>query len=500
MASLFWLCEVAGAALFAWGIADGVARLAAMTLVSPTTAMLIVLGALLRFGLQLAAQVSAAHAAVGVARGWRVALYARLFGSTVIGSGTTATVLIDHVGAIEARVARFDPLRRAAAAAPLAVVALVATASWVTALILLATLVPFAIGMVLAGTAAQQASDRQIEAIAALSDLYVDRVRHLPIIRHFAAGERIARQASAAADDVARRTLVVLRAAFLSSAVLEFFAALSVALVAVYCGFSLLGLLPFPAPETLTLRQAFFVLAIAPEFYLPMRRLAAAYHERQLGDAAERAISTLPEKPPAPTVGRRTTLRNVVISWPGLSIGPVSLDIDGPCLIVISGATGSGKTSLLSAIAGQCVPAGGEIETAPADAIAWAAQAPLLLPGTLLDNLRLGRPAASLSEIAAIVEAVGLAPLVAARPQGLDTPVDHHAAWLSGGERRRIGLARALIADRPLMLCDEPTADLDAGSAASIVALLHAEARRRTVVVATHDDRFFAIADRLVTL
>ncbi|MFX8301194.1 hypothetical protein ABTL22_19690, partial [Acinetobacter baumannii] len=86
-----------------------------------------------------------------------------------------------------------------------------------------------------------------------------------------------------------------------------------------------------------------------------------------------------------------------------------------------------GKTSLLSAIAGQCVPAGGEIETAPADAIAWAAQAPLLLPGTLLDNLRLGRPAASLSEIAAIVEAVGLAPLVAARPQGLDTPVDHHA-------------------------------------------------------------------------
>lgn len=499
-AGLFWMFDCIGAALFAWGVANAVATLAAGGAVGAATAGLILGGALVRLGCQFSAQVLAARAGQRAARNRRISVYPILFGANAVSSGATATIIIDHIAAIESRVSRFEPVRGAAVIAPVGVAAIVAVASWVSALILLATLVPFALAMILAGSAARQASDRQIAAITTLSDLYVDRLHNLPIIRHFGAGERIARQATQAAQDVAARTMTVLRAAFLSSAVLEFFAALSVALVAVYCGFSLLGMLPFAAPEALDLRAAFFGLAMAPEFYLPMRRLAAAYHERQLGDAAERAIDALPVVLPRSAPAARVAMTDVVIDWPGRRVGPVSLAIGGCGLIAITGPTGSGKTSLLAALAGQIDPTAGRIETMRADDIAWAAQVPLLLPGSLLDNLRIARPGAPIDDVMATIAAVGLEQLIGSRPDGIHTPVDHHAAWLSGGERRRIGLARALIAGRPLMLCDEPTADLDAASADAIVSLLRLQAAHRAVIVATHDARLTAVADQVVAL
>ena len=391
-------------------------------------------------------------------------------------------------------------MRKSATLAPILVVLVVALQSRVAALILFFTLIPFVIGMILAGGASRQAADRQMAAITALSALYVDRIRHLPIIRHFAAEDRIARQAGGAAQDVAERTIAVLRAAFLSSAVLEFFAALSVALVAVYCWFSLLGLLPFTPPEHLDYRAAFFVLVMAPEFYLPMRRLAAAYHEKQLGEAAEKALVEVPKPAAHPAASAHVTLRDVVVEWPGHRIGPISFDLGARGLVCVTGPTGSGKTSLLAAIAGQVAPSEGTLETLPADAIAWAGQVPLLLPTTLEDNLRLGRQDASAADVAEAVRAVGLDALLTRRTEGLATAIDHHGAWLSGGERRRLGLARALIADRPLLLADEPTADLDAASAERIVALLVTEAQRRAVIVATHDERLAAAADQVIAL
>jgi ATP-binding cassette subfamily C protein CydD len=102
--------------------------------------------------------------------------------------------------------------------------------------------------------------------------------------------------------------------------------------------------------------------------------------------------------------------------------------------------------------------------------------------------------------MAEAVRAVGLDALLASRADGLATRIDHHGAWLSGGERRRLGLARALIANRALLLADEPTAELDAASAAQIIAVLQAVSRRRAVIVATHDERLAAIADRVIAL
>ncbi len=502
---LAWTSDIAGATVFAWGAATALdARLAG----GPRSAVmvgaaLVVIGGLLRFASQYGAQVLGFEEGRALAQARRALFFPRLLGIAGPGApalGATATLGIDHIGAEQVRAARFAPVRSSATLAPLLVVIVVAFQSWIAALILFATLIPFVIGMILAGGAARQAADRQMAAITALSALYVDRIRRLPIIRHFGAEDRIARQAGGAAQDVAERTIAVLRAAFLSSAVLEFFAALSVALVAVYCGFSLLGLLPFPAPEQLSYRAAFFVLAMAPEFYLPMRRLAAAYHEKQLGEAAEKALAAVPEPAAHPATAAQVSLRDVVVDWPGHRIGPISFDLGRTGLVCVTGPTGSGKTSLLAAIAGQVPPSEGLLETLPCEAIAWAGQVPLLLPTSLEDNLRLGRPDADSAAITEAVRAVGLDTLLARRTDGFATTIDHHGAWLSGGERRRLGLARALIADRALLLADEPTADLDAASAEQIVALLVAEATRRAVIVASHDERLAAAADRIIAL
>jgi ATP-binding cassette subfamily C protein CydD len=514
LAGRFWISDIGGAAVFAWGMATALDALFMRAVVpagagAPAItngAALMVLGGLLRLASQYGAQVLGFDEGCALARDQRAALYPRLLGiagPAAPALGAIATFGIDHVAAEQARAARFAPVRQAATLAPILVVLVVALQSRVAALILLATLIPFIIGMILAGGAARHAADRQMAAITALSALYVDRLRHLPIIRHFAAEDRIARAAGSAAQDVATRTIAVLRAAFLSSAILEFFAALSVALVAVYCGFSLLGILPFPAPEQLDFRAAFFVLVMAPEFYLPMRRLAAAYHEKQLGEAAEKALAELPEGPALPALaptGSGIILKGAVVEWPGHRIGPIDLELGAQGLVCITGPTGSGKTSLLAAIAGQVAPSAGVIETLPAAAIAWAGQVPLLLPTTLEDNLRLGRPDADAAAIAEAVRALGLDALLASRAEGLATRIDHHGAWLSGGERRRLGLARALIANRALLLADEPTAELDAASAGQIIAVLQAEARRRAVIVATHDERLAAIADRVIAL
>ncbi|WP_298170342.1 ATP-binding cassette domain-containing protein [Novosphingobium sp.] len=502
-AGFAWTSDIIGASVFAWGAASALEAQLQGTAGIAAGAALMLLGGLLRLASQYGAQVIGFDAGRALARLRRGELFPRLLaiaGPSAPALGATATLGIDHVAAEQARAARFDPVRKSATLAPVLVVLVVALQSRVAALILFLTLIPFVIGMILAGGAARQAADRQMAAITALSALYVDRIRHLPIIRHFAAEDRIARQAGGAAQDVAERTIAVLRAAFLSSAVLEFFAALSVALVAVYCGFSLLGLLPFTPPEQLDYRAAFFVLVMAPEFYLPMRRLAAAYHEKQLGEAAEKALEEVPEPVPRPAASSQVALRDVVVAWPGHRIGPISFELGARGLVCVTGPTGSGKTSLLAAIAGQVAPSEGMLATLPAEAIAWAGQVPLLLPTTLDDNLLLGRPDAAATDVAEAARAVGLDALLARRADGLATAIDHHGAWLSGGERRRLGLARALIADRALLLADEPTADLDTASAERIIALLVAEAQKRAVIVATHDERLAAAADQVIAL
>jgi ATP-binding cassette subfamily C protein CydD len=505
--------DVLGAGLFGFGLSRGVGALAGAQGL-PTTAMIaLAAGPCLRVAANWWQAWTAQALGHRLAANWHGRVIPRLLGgrlATPLAPGEIAALGTDHIAAIRAYGEKFLPARQGAVAGPVMVLALVGSASWVSALILGLTLVVFITGMILAGTAARRASERQLAALSGLSAIFVDRITHLPLIRHFGAEERLGRQVGAATAEVARRTLAVLRIAFLSGAVLEFVAALAVALVAVYCGFGLLGMLPFAPPERLTLTSAFFVLTMAPEFYLPTRRLAAAYHEKQLGEAAMRALSDVVAAPveEAPLAGKPWSgmaVRDVVIAWPGTTIGPVSFEIGSHGLIALTGPTGAGKSSVLLAIAGQVAPASGIIVAAdgqevPRQSVAICAQQPLLLPGTLAENLVLARPDVTAEEILAVVRQTGLDAALAGRPDGIDAVIDHRGSGFSGGERKRIGLARALLSGRPLLLLDEPTADLDSDSAKAISGLIVDIARERPVIVATHDPVLVALADREVML
>jgi len=430
--------------------------------------------------------------------------------------GEDAELAVTAIDRVEPYIVRFLPLRRAAMLSPLLIALAALPASRVAAAILLSTLIPFAIGMALAGSAAARAGEAQLGALSRLGGLFVDRVRALPLILSYGAEDRVVRQIGGAAQDLAERTLGVLRIAFASSAILEFFSALAVALVAVYCGFSLLGLLPFRAPESLDFAEAFYVLALAPEFYLGMRRLAAAYHDKQQGEAALAALAAAEPQASGdaivvPRGGTLTALavEALIVRHPeGMAIGPVNARWTGPGLHLIVGPSGSGKTSLLRALIGQVPIEAGRISAddiaidprALAPLCGWAGQRPLLMPGSLRDNLLAGRSDACDASIMAELAALDLGALIAARGGGIDWPIDDRGSGLSGGERRRIGLARALLAPRRLLLLDEPTADLDAATARHVVAVLRAAAATRTIVAATHDSLLIAAADSVVEI
>ncbi|WP_448582687.1 ABC transporter ATP-binding protein/permease [Thermaurantiacus sp.] len=515
-ATLLFLADAAAALPFALGLA-----LAVQNLISEQWDGIFLGALLVALSGPLRATVQARAAAAGVALAsktkarTRAQLYPRLLATGWAQgrlAGAEAATAVSQVEALEGLEARYRPLRTTAAIAPLLIAAVVALASPVAALILVATLVPFAIGMALAGTAARVAAERQLESLSMLTGLFVDRVRALPVILHFGAAPRLATQLEAATREVAERTLSTLRIAFVSGGIIEFFAALSVAMVAVYCGFQLLGILPFHVPETLTLPEAFFALALAGEFYLPFRRLAAAYHDRQVGEAAEAAIAARLEGPPpvkfAPQrdFGGLVARKLEVAPAPGARVGPVDLEIGRTGLVALTGPTGAGKSSILFALAGLLPPAAGALALDGGDwpeagllgRAAWAGQAVQLFPGTLASNIAAGRDGATEGEVRAAAEAAGLGPLLARR--GGDLVIDARGSGLSGGERRRIGLARALLTDAPVLLLDEPTADLDRDAATAVITRLRAEAQQRAVIVATHDPHLIAAAEQVVAL
>ena len=505
--SLLVVADVAPTAAFAGGLAMTVADFdRGVGTIAPWLALMVV--SLLARGLAGQAAVAAgARLARAVKADWRGRLLADLFGRGGRASGRL-TAVVEGVEALDGYFARFVPLRVAAAASPLAIIGVAAVASPVSAAIFLFTLAPFIVGMALAGTAAAGESRRQFQALERLSGLFIDRVRALPAILAFDAAPRTVREVSAASAELGRRTARVMRIAFLSSGVLEFFSALSVALIAVYCGFNLLRLLPFPAPETLDLPRAFFILALAPEVYQPLRRLAAAYHDRQAAEAAAPALALDEPRPAArlalPDVAPAMRFRQVGIAYPGGApvIDGFDLDIRPGQRVALVGASGAGKSSLLHLILGLAPLSGGEVEVGGlrlsevggfAGQVAWASQSPVVVPGTLEHNIRLADPAACPGRVLAAADQAGLT-------GDLQRRIDERGGGLSGGERRRLGLARALLKRAPILLLDEPTANLDPASEAAILEIIREASRGRTTLMATHSAAAAALADRVVRL
>jgi ATP-binding cassette subfamily C protein CydD len=400
---------------------------------------------------------------------------------------------------------------------PLVILTLAAWQSWAVALVLAISGPLIPVFMALVGMAAKEASARQMTEIGTLNDFLVERLSALVDIRLLGAGPLVLTGFATAAGDLRRRTVAVLAVAFLSSTVLELFAAIGVAMVAVYVGFSLLGALEFGAwGGALSPQSGIFLLLLAPEFYQPLRDLSAAWHDKAAADAVmdELAIHRAESHTKIPGKGCAATRlpgpASVALLGCRTPTGRALPDIRVTAgeRVALVGASGSGKTSALRLMAGLEVPELGtvlvaeqQLTSANADAwrarLGWMPQAPHFLNCSLRRNITLGRD----GDLVAALDSAAVNGVVQALPQGFSTRLGETGAGLSGGEARRITLARAVFAYPDLILADEPTADLDAASARAVTeGLLNQAARGVTLVVATHDMDLAACMDRVINL
>ncbi|WP_188451779.1 thiol reductant ABC exporter subunit CydD [Glycocaulis albus] len=430
-------------------------------------------------------------------------------------TGAAGSALTDAVEKLEGYFGRYRPLMPVIAGAPILMVAAAFTQSWVVGTLFIITAPLLPLFMAIVGGAAAAASKDQIAVLARLAGRFNDRLQSLALLNAFNAAPREREGLAAASEDFRQRTMKVLRLAFLSSAILEFFAALSVAAIAVYVGFSLLGELPFDAGETVTLREGLFVLILAPEFYMPLRRLSAAYHDRADAEAAAGTIKPLLEYPElglsrvtfAPFhTSPSLDLSRVSCTYENdrKALNPITLSIQAGRLSVLWGPSGSGKSTLLKILMGFAPLSSGEvrIDGEPMDAplagrAGWIGQNPRLFHGSLRDNITLHDETIPAEMIERAVAEAGVADFLIHLSDGLDTPLGERGFGLSGGQIQRVALARALARDMKLVLMDEPTAHLDGEAEARFLEALLSNKNGRTILIATHSPAVRAIADEV---
>jgi len=440
-------------------------------------------------------------------------------------SGALVALSTGHVDATAGYYGGYLVARAEIALVPVAILIAVFAADWIVGLVLLLTAPLAPLFMMLIGMGAETAGRRQLAALARAGAHFTDRLRGLDLIRVYGRGDAELAQVGAATETIRMRSMRVLRIAFLSSAVLEFFASVSVALVAVYFGFTYLGMLDLRG-EVLPLSTGLFCLLLAPEFYAPMRRLAANYHDRANALAAVAEIEAVfdglpvldadPLLPPhtkgasEDETGARAeinpsqsaqpfavrvsnaTLRHPEARTPALQ--DVSLQVAPGSRLALVGPSGSGKSTLLDALAGWLPPEAGRIDIAPGTRIALAGQRPWLFHGSIADNLRIGAPDASDAELAQAARVAQVTRFASQLPDGMDTVIGERGFGLSGGEARRVALARALLLRPQLLLLDEPTAFLDPETETALLDALGGYLEGCTVVVATHSDAVVAWA------
>ncbi len=425
------------------------------------------------------------------------------------------------------------PLRASAPLSMAFILLATGLAHWPAAVVLVLATIVVPFNMWLAGLLARDGNDRYLGALNRLGAVVLDSFRGLPTLRRLGAVERRASTIDSASRELATANLEVLRRAFVSGVVMDVVITLSIAVAATYIGMTLLGYVTVPGTSRLDLGHGLFVLMLCPMYFAPMRRMAAAFHDRERALTAMRGVAPL-LAPAAPAETGITRTDPADRPWRISATRLVLLDDTGHELIdaeefraesgqwtAIVGVSGAGKTTLLRLLAGLTEPDAGTVRwesesarVAPtAGAAAWIGQGTLLVAGTLADNLRLGAPDADRDRLDAAVEAVGLAPLVARLPDGLDTrldggpgldigtdaagagPTTGEVRRLSAGESRRVAIARALLRGARLWILDEPTAHLDPAAEAEVLAALQRASAGCTVIVATHAGAVVRAAD-----
>jgi len=451
-------------------------------------------------------------------------------------SGELAAVTLEQVDALENYFSRYLPQQMIVGVLPIIMIIVVMPVNWVVGLIFLVTgpLVP--VFMALVGMGAASANRSQFLAMARMSGYFLDRLQGLTTLKLFGQATQELNNINKIADDFREKTMAVLRIAFLSSAVLEFFSAVAVALVAVYVGLGLLGLVHFGPAENISLSEALFVLLLAPEFFMPLRQLAINYHDRaaalgatdailaileqnaEVSDADERDASIANDTLKGTSALRisETSKDNFLIEFNniGKSYGErqvltdINLHIAAGDKIALVGESGAGKTTLLNLLLGFEAPSEGRVllgglvvnREYAAKTIAWVGQNAYIFHGSIKDNIALADPGATEQRITNAAQAAGVTEFSAQLPEGLLTQIGERGYGLSGGQVQRIALARAFLKNADIVLLDEPTANLDAANKTLLLDVIDRLFADKTLIIASHDPEVIHRMDRRIAL
>lgn len=401
--------------------------------------------------------------------------------------GAWSTLLIEQVDNLQNFYAHYLPQMRLASMVPILICIAILPFNWTAALILLCTAPLIPIFMILVGMGAADINRRHFKALAYLSGHFLDRLKGLNTIRLFDQGEKQAQEILNASEDFRVKTMQVLKMAFLSSAVLEFFTSISIAIVAVYFGFSYLGEFHFGSYNgVVTLFAGFFALILAPEFFQPLRDLGTYYHAKAEAIAAadnieaflnkkrplqqnNQTITYCKLKTPLHTIEANDLIVLSIEQQP--IVGPLSFTLHAPFQLALIGTSGEGKTSLMHVLLGF-LPYQGSLKingiefnqldlTHWQQQVSWIGQTPYLINSSVRENILLGKQNATHEELLSVIAKAQLTDVIAKLPEGLNTLVGEDAVRLSVGQAQRVALARAMLKPCQLLILDEPTASLD---------------------------------------
>jgi len=506
------------AVLFA-GIVSGAFEgkpLAAVTGALALLAVVVVFRGALAGGFEMVGR----RAAAGVMSELRMALVERRLRDSPLASdgaeaGEIAIAAVQGVDSLEAYFGRYLPQVVLAVIVPAVVLVWTAVIDLTSAVIMLVTLPLIPLFMALIGRFTEARTRARWLALARLSNHFLDVVRGLPTLRAFNRGEAQAERIESTSEEYRVTTMQVLRVSFLSGAVLDLMATIATALVAVTLGLRLID-------GGVTLRAALTVLLLTPELYAPLRAVSAQFHASADGLAAAERILDLIETtvltasgpgapPPAWEVVRleRVTLANP--GRPGRVLDGFDLEIQRGEVVALVGKSGVGKSTVASVLLGLRSPNVGAVTVDGVDLkaldiaawrreLAWLPQRPMLFRGTVRDNIAMGDPAAPLATIERAARLAGADAFVRELRSGYDTRIGEGGQGLSAGETRRIALARALVRDTPLLILDEPTANLDAESAAVVARSVQRISAGRAVLLIEHRPELALLAHRIVRI
>lgn len=467
-----------------------------------------------------AAELAAASCSASAKSQLRAALLERiaqvgLDSSRKTRTGELATLATRGIDALDGWFSLYLPQVVLATIVPLAVLVAIFTGDWISGAMVALTIPLIPLFMALVGASTRERMDLQVRTLQRLAGHFLDVVAGLPTLKVFGRAKAQASSIRGVSERYRTTALSTLRVTFLSSLILELVATISVALVAVAIGLRLMS-------GAMGLQSALFVLVLAPEAYLPLRRLGANYHASAEGMAAAEQVFAVLEAP-LPERGARTDIPNpalggiaiegLTIAYPGRepAVDDFSLKVEPGETVALAGPSGCGKSSVLSILLGFLAPECGtvridDIDLAQLDPdawreqIAWMPQRPHLFAASIAENVRIGRGGASMQEIHAACSRAGLDRVESGLELGVETVLGDGGAGLSAGERQRVALARVFLRGAPLLLLDEPTASLDGETEEQVIEAVRELCEGRTVVLVAHRPALLEMADRVVTV